>query len=128
MIFEPLICLVQTVHLSCNDTNTVFKWTKTRFHMTNVTLEFHRVHPQRFLSLWYVWHKPCTYLMLRSALSPNVSKEVPLEPCHLAVPFGASKTIPEPIICSAQIVLLSCTDTNTISEQTKTRFHMTHVT
>jgi hypothetical protein len=29
-IFEPLVCLVQTMHLSFNDTNTFTKWTKTR--------------------------------------------------------------------------------------------------
>jgi hypothetical protein len=28
---------MQTVHLSCTDTNTISKWTKTRFHMTQVT-------------------------------------------------------------------------------------------
>jgi hypothetical protein len=28
---------VQTVHLSCTDTNSVFKRTETRFHMTHVT-------------------------------------------------------------------------------------------
>jgi hypothetical protein len=86
------------------------------------------VHPQRFLSLWYVWRKLCTYLVLRLAVSPNVLKEDPLEPRHLVVPFGASKIIREPIIRLAQTVLLSCTDTSTISKRTKTRFHMTHVT
>jgi hypothetical protein len=34
MISVPTLCLAQTVHLSCTDTNTIFKWTKTRFHMT----------------------------------------------------------------------------------------------
>jgi hypothetical protein len=41
-----------------------------RFHMTHVTLEFHRVHPKRFLSLWYVRRKPCNYLASSLALSP----------------------------------------------------------
>jgi hypothetical protein len=35
--------LVQTVDLSCTETNTIYKWTKTRFYMTHVTKEFHRV-------------------------------------------------------------------------------------
>jgi hypothetical protein len=51
--------------------------------------------------------------------------ELPLEPCHLGVPSGVSKTICEPMVCLAQSVHLSCTDTNTISKQTKIRFHMT---
>jgi hypothetical protein len=47
-ISEPMVCLAQTVHLSCADPNTVFKWTKTRFHMTHFTLEFHWVRPKQF--------------------------------------------------------------------------------
>jgi hypothetical protein len=34
---EPMVCLVQTVHLSCTDTNTISKWTEMRFDMTQVT-------------------------------------------------------------------------------------------
>jgi len=36
-IYELMVRLAQTMHLSCNDTNTVSKWTKTRFHKTHVT-------------------------------------------------------------------------------------------
>jgi hypothetical protein len=71
MISELAVCLAQTMHLSCTDTNTVSKWTKTRFHMTHVTLELHRVHPKWFLRLWYVQHKLCSYLGSRLTLSPN---------------------------------------------------------
>ena len=39
--------------------------------------------------------------------------ELPLEPRHLVVPTGASKTISEPMVCLAQITHLSCTDINT---------------
>ena len=35
--------ILETVRLSCIDTNTVSKRTKMRFHMTHVTLEFYRV-------------------------------------------------------------------------------------
>jgi hypothetical protein len=58
------------LHLSWTDTNTISKWTKMRFHTTHVTLEFHRVRPKRFLSLWYVRRKPCNYLASSLALSP----------------------------------------------------------
>jgi hypothetical protein len=36
MIYEPMVHLVQTMHLSCTNTNIVSKWTKMIFHMTHV--------------------------------------------------------------------------------------------
>jgi hypothetical protein len=53
MISQRMTCLVQTVDLSCSDTNTISKRTKTSFL---------------------------------------------LDPCHLAIPSGASKTISEPMV------------------------------
>jgi hypothetical protein len=69
-----MVHLAQTVHLSCTNTNTISKWTKTRFHMTLITLEFHRVRPKWFLSLWNVWRESCTYLALKLTQSPNRPK------------------------------------------------------
>jgi hypothetical protein len=69
MISEPIICLAQ--HISYTSLTLSPNGTKTRFHMTNVTKEIHRVHPKQFSSLWYVRRKPCTYLPSRLALSPN---------------------------------------------------------
>jgi hypothetical protein len=37
MISEPMVCLVQTVHLSCCDPNTVSKWKEVTFQMTHIT-------------------------------------------------------------------------------------------
>jgi hypothetical protein len=54
--------------------------------------------------------------------------EHPLEPHHIGVPSGASKTIYEPMVRLAQTVHLSSANTNAISKWTKTRFHMTQVT
>jgi hypothetical protein len=48
MIFEPMARLAQTMHISCIDTNTVSKLTKTRFHRTHVAELFHRVCPNDF--------------------------------------------------------------------------------
>jgi hypothetical protein len=127
-IYVPLVCSVQTMHLSCTDTNTVSKQIQTRFHTTHVTYEFHRVRLKLFMSLWYVQCKPCTYLASRLALSPNRPNRAPLDPHHLGVPLGVSKTIYEPIVHLTQTEHLSCTDTNTVSKQIKTRFHMSHVT
>ena len=122
MIFEATVRLAQTVHLSCTDTGS--QRTKMRFHMTHVTYEYHRVRPKRFMSLWYVWRNPCTYLAL--TLAPNRPKRDSTDPRHLGVPSGAYKMISEPMVCSAQTVHLSCTDTG--SQRTKTRLHMTHIT
>jgi hypothetical protein len=74
MASKPMVCLAHTMHLSCTDTNTVSKRKEERFHMTHVTLEFHRVHPKWFMSLWYVWHKLCSYLALTLTLNPNKNK------------------------------------------------------
>jgi hypothetical protein len=43
--------------------------------------------------------------------------ELSLEPRHISVPSGAFKMISEPMVCLAQAVHLSCTDTNTESKQ-----------
>jgi hypothetical protein len=127
MISMPMVCSVQTVHLSCIDINTVSKWTKMKFHTTHPTYEFHWVRPQLFMSLWYLQCKPCTYLVSRLAISPNRPNRSPPDPRHLGVPSGASKMIYEPMIRLTQIEHLSWTDANTISKQIKTRFHKTHI-
>jgi hypothetical protein len=69
-----MVRLAQKVHLSCTDTTTVSKWIEVRFHIINVTLEIHSVCPKQFLTLCYVWRKPCIYLASRFALSPNRPK------------------------------------------------------
>jgi hypothetical protein len=46
MIPKRMVCLVQAVHVSCTDTNTISKQIETRFDMTHVTYEFHQVHPK----------------------------------------------------------------------------------
>jgi hypothetical protein len=46
MISDAIVYLVQTVYLSCTETNTISKWTETRFYMAHVTKEFHQVHPK----------------------------------------------------------------------------------
>ena len=46
MIFMPEVHSAQTVHLSCAKTNTISKQTKTSFHLTYITLEYHSVVPK----------------------------------------------------------------------------------
>jgi hypothetical protein len=70
-ISKAMVHLLQTVYLSCTETNTVSKRTETSFHLSLVTQEYHPVQPKQFLSLWYVWHKPCTYHAPKLTLSPK---------------------------------------------------------
>jgi hypothetical protein len=119
-ICEPMVCLAQTVHLSCTNANTITKRTEMRFHMTHVTLEFYRVCPKRFLIMWYVQHKLCTYLASRLALSPNGPKWASI--------WASSKMVSKPMFHLAQTVHLSSTNTNTFSKRIEMRFHLTHVT
>jgi hypothetical protein len=39
MISEPMVCLAQTMHLSCFDTNTIFEWTEMGFYMSHTTVD-----------------------------------------------------------------------------------------
>jgi hypothetical protein len=68
---EAMVHSEQTVHLSCIKISTIFERSGSSFHLSLVTLEYYRVRPKRFLILWYVWHKPCTYLTSRLAISLN---------------------------------------------------------
>jgi hypothetical protein len=54
------------------------------------------------------------------------SNKLQVEPRHLGVSSGASKMIYDLMVRVAQSVHLYCTDTNTVSKRTETRFHMTH--
>jgi hypothetical protein len=84
------------------------------------------VRPRQFSSRRYIRHKPCTMLRQDYDYLQTDSNKLPLEPHHLGVSSGVSKTISEPMVRSAQAVHLYCINTNNISKWTKTRFHMTH--
>jgi hypothetical protein len=92
-ISMPMVCSLETVHLSCTDTNTISKRTKMRFHTTYVTYEFHRVRPKLFMSLWYVQCKPCTYLASRLAVLQRTeqSSTRPSSPLTLTMSQNRSK-------------------------------------
>jgi hypothetical protein len=46
IVSEAIVRLVQTVDLSCTDSDTFSKRTKMRFYITHVTLQIHRVRPK----------------------------------------------------------------------------------
>jgi hypothetical protein len=70
----PVVHSVQTMHLSCIEINTISKWSKTSFHLTNVTLKYQRMCLKRFPCPWYIRRKLFTYLAPRLTLSPNRPK------------------------------------------------------
>jgi hypothetical protein len=74
MISELVARSAQTMHLSFIEINTITKLTETSFHLTDINLDYHQEPPKRFPSLCYIWHKLCTYLVLRWSLSPNRPK------------------------------------------------------
>jgi hypothetical protein len=126
-ISEHMVRSAQTVHLSRVKISTISKQTKWASN-----LACHLAVPlggqKRFLSLWYIWRKPCTYLVSTLTPSPNGPKQDSHDPSHLGVPLGASKMVSDPIVCSAQTMHLSCTNINTLSKWTETRFHVMHIT
>jgi hypothetical protein len=84
------------------------------------------VHPNQVYGTFGTNRAPilcqdCHYLQMDQ-------NELPLEPRQLGVQSGATKTIFERMIRSAQTVHLYKTYANYVSNRTKTRFHMTHVT
>jgi hypothetical protein len=96
--------------------------------MTHVTDEFYRVRPN---VLWAygtydanhapIMHRNQHYLQ-------KDQKEILHDPRLLGVTSSASKMISKAMVRLVQTMDRSCTETNTISKWTKTRFYMTHVT
>ena len=72
------------------------------------------MRPKRYLSLWYFWRKPCTYLALTLTPCPNGPNEIPHDPRHLGVRSVASKMTSEPMVRLAQTVHLSYINTNIV--------------
>jgi hypothetical protein len=68
---ETMVCSVQTVHLSCVKISIISKQTETSFHLRLDTWEYRQVRPKWFLSLWYICHKLCTYLVPTVTPFPN---------------------------------------------------------
>jgi hypothetical protein len=120
-----MVCSVQIVLQPCTDTNTISKQTKTRFHMTHVTYEFHRVRPKLFMTYGTFNANRAPIFCSTISKRPKQISTIPSSPRSTA---GASKTIYEPMVRLMQTEHLSCTDANTVSKQIEMRFHMTHVT
>jgi hypothetical protein len=103
MIYMPMVCSLQTVLQPCTDTNTISKWTKTRFHTTHITYEFHQVRPKLFMTYGTFGANRAPICV---ALSPNRTNRAPPDHCHLRSTLGASKTIYEPMVRLMQTLIL----------------------
>jgi hypothetical protein len=127
MIFEALLCLAQTVHLSCTDIYIVSKQTKRDSTWPTSPSACIRCIQNNFRAnkTFSANHAP---ILCQDQHYPEIDwNEFPIEPHNLGVPSGASITISELMVRLAQSIHISCTDTNTVSKWTKTGFHMTHV-
>jgi hypothetical protein len=104
---------VQTMLQPWTNTNIVSKWTKTRFHMTHVTYEFHRVRPKLFMT-YGTFNANCAPIFC-STIS-KWTKQISTRPSSSRSTAGASKTIYEPMVRLTQTEHLSCIDANTVSK------------
>jgi hypothetical protein len=109
MFSEAVVCSAQTVHLSCIKISTFSKWTESSFQLGLVSKEYYQVRLKRFLSLRYVWYKPCTNLAPTPRLSLNGTEWDSTWYTSPWSSIGVSKMISEAMVRSAQIVHLSCT-------------------
>ena len=123
-IFEHMVRSLQTVHLSCIKISTISKQIEPSFHLSLFIQEYQIVHPKWFLRLWCIRCKLCTYLALKLTMSTNRPKQDSICTRHLRVPLGASKLISKHMVCSLQIMHLSCIKISTISKQIKPSFHL----
>jgi hypothetical protein len=98
MIFEPMIHSVQTMHLSCEEINSNSKRTETSFHLTHVTLEYHRVCQN---DLW-------AYGMFSANYAPTLCQDVSISKW--------TEMIFEPMVRLAQTMHTSCVEINMISK------------
>jgi hypothetical protein len=119
--------LVETVHQSCVEINTISKWTERASIWPTL--------PRR--SAGYTQnniHAHGAFVVNRASISPGLTpspcklKRPSTWPYHLGVPSGAPKMIFKPIASSAQIVRISCVEISTISEETKMSINLTHIT
>jgi hypothetical protein len=120
-----MVCLVQTVVLPWTNTNSVSKWTKTRFHMTHGTYEFLRVRPKLFMTNG-MFNANCAPILCSTISKRNEQSST--RPSSPRSNSGAPKMIYDPIVRLTQTEHLSCTTANTVWKHIKMWFYMTHVT
>jgi hypothetical protein len=115
------------MHLSYTDTSTVSKWTETRFNMTNVNMEIHRVHRttifERMVCSTQTMHLSCTKI---SAISKWTETSI-----HLSLNTLEYHRVRPKRFLSLWYILRNHAATlrqiSTISKQTKMSIHLSLV-
>jgi hypothetical protein len=116
----------QTLHLYCTGSNTVCKQTESRFHMTHSPRSSIECVQHDFRSDGTFDTNRTPLLRQDYHYLQTDSNKLLLEPHHLGVSSGMSKTNSEPMVRLAQTLHLYCTDSNIVTKRTETRFHITH--
>jgi hypothetical protein len=111
MIFDPMVRLVQTMHLSPN-------WPWASSHRSSIRCVQNNMWVYGMVGANHApilhWHK--YYLQIDR-------NEIPHDPRHLGVPSGASKTNSEPVVRLAQTVHQPCIKISILSKRTEVRIH-----
>jgi hypothetical protein len=90
-IFEPIVRLVQTVHLYCTDTYTVSKRTETRLHMTHSSRSSIGCVQDNFRSDGTFDTNRAPFLHQDYHYLQTDTNKLPLEPRHLGLSSGVTK-------------------------------------
>jgi hypothetical protein len=127
-ISDPVLHLARIVHLSCanisiisNELNEASTWASSpRSTIGCVQNDFWAY------DMFSTNHAPILnphqhYLQIDQTTIPH-------DPHHLGLPSGASKTISEPVVRSAQTLHLSCVKISTISKRIESSIHLNLVT
>jgi hypothetical protein len=80
-----------------------------------------------FLSRWYIWCKPCTYLAPKLTLSPNEKKRDSTWPTSPRGSIGWVQMISKPIVRLTQTMPLFCVKISTISKRTELSLEPRHL-
>jgi hypothetical protein len=128
MIFEPMVCSAQIVHVLCIKIRTIYKQTEMistwalspRSTIRCIQNDFY-AYGMFGANRGPIWLQDCQHLQTKW-------NKILHDTGHLVVPSCASKMISQAVVRSAQTVHLSWTDTNTISYRTEMRFHINHIT
>jgi hypothetical protein len=92
-IFQPIVCSVQIVPLSCVKISTISKWTEMSFRLSLISSEYYRVHLKRFSAYGMFGANPARTLRQDEHYLQTDRSKLRLESRHLAIPSSASKTI-----------------------------------
>jgi len=124
LISKHMVCSMQTMHLPCIRISTISNLTEPSFHLSLFTHEYQIVRPKWFLRLCCISRKLCTYLALKLTMSTNGLKQNSIWHTSSTSSSGCIKLISKHMVCSLQIMHLSCIKISTISKHIKPSFHL----